>query len=371
MRTTSSVQFYCRNCKQDKQGLSPIEVSININGKRTIFHLPRKSSPKDFTKQIKSKKSELSEYLDLIRTNINNAQTELLKKGIAITAERLKEYIRSGGIKTYTVNDLINEFLSEIKDSSINSETYKKYQVVFARFVKYYGGEKEANTITSGTMTNFYKVLNSENVEATTGGKMTKMKTLLRWAWENGKINTFPMSGIKINKGKPKKEYLSEANVRKLKAKTITIPRLQHVKDLFIFQMSTGLSYADINTITTLLEKDGVFYITGYRTKTKIPYTAVVLQDGVDIWNKYNGQLPILTNQKYNAYLKEIQDICGITHNLTTHLARKTYATNMLNAGIAITTVSKMLGHSNCNITQKHYASVLDDTVISEFKKAM
>ena len=135
--------------------------------------------------------------------------------------------------------------------------------------------------------------------------------------------------------------------------------------------MSTGLSYADIETTTTLYEKDGITYIKGQRTKTKIPYTAVVLQDGVEIWNKYNGQLPILTNQKYNAYLKEIQDICKIDHNLTTHLARKTYATNMLNAGIAITTVSKMLGHSNCNITQKHYASVLDDTVISEFKKVV
>ena len=79
---------------------------------------------------------------------------------------------------------------------------------------------------------------------------------------------------------------------------------------------------------------------------------------------KYDYALPVITNQKYNSYLKEIADICGIKKTLTTHLARHTAATLMLNAGIAIEVVSKILGHSNTKMTQ-HYAKLLDKTVIN------
>lgn len=366
MRTTSSICFYCRKSKADKKGFSPVEVSITINGKREIFNLPRKERPRDFEKM--TKKSDLFDYLESVRTNINNAQTELLKNGIAVTSARLKEYIKTGGIKSYTLSDLVNEFNIYLKGTTVNLETYKKYQIVFERFLEFAGKETEINSITNTVITQFYSVLNKENVEATTGGKMTKIKTLFRYAFDNGKITHFPFNGIKINKGKPKKEYLKESDVKKIKDKKIVIERLEKVRDLFIFQMSTGLSYVDIENTTELLRKGDIYYIKGERTKTKIPYTAVVLKEGVEIWEKYGGVLPVLSNQKYNSYLKEIQDICGITHNLTTHLARKTYATNMLNKGIPITSVSKMLGHSNCNITQKHYASVLDDTVLDDFK---
>lgn len=371
MRTTSSIQFYCRNCKTDKQGFSPIEISLTINQKRTFIHLPRKERPADFLKETSKKKSEINDYLDTVRVKINQVQTELMQRGLAVTAERIKEYMKSGGVKTYTVNDMYNEYMKTFGEGMTHT-TAGKYKLVMGEFIRFIGnGETEINSITPSVISRFYQQQQQQYKDSTSGSKMTKLKTMFKFAWENGKINHLPFSTIRINKGQPKKEYLAESDVVRLKEKTITIPRLQQVKDLFIFQMSTGLSYADIETITTLYEKDGITYIKGQRTKTKIPYTAVVLQDGIEIWNRYNGSLPILSNQKYNAYLKEIQDICGITHNLTTHLARKTYATKMLNAGIAITTVSKMLGHSNCNITQKHYASVYDDTVISEFKKVI
>lgn len=366
MRTTSSICFYCRKSKADKKGFSPIEVSITINGKRAIFNLPRKERPRDFEKMIK--KSDLFDYLESVRTNINIAQTELLRNGIAVTSARLKEYIKTGGIKSYTLSDLVGEFNTYLKGTSVSPETYKKYQIVFERFLDFAGKETEINSITNTVISSFYSILNKENVEATTGGKMTKIKTLFRYAFDNGKISHFPFNGIKINKGKPKKEYLCEGDVRKMMEKKIDIERLEKVRDILIFQMSTGLSYTDIWDVKNILEKDGIHYIKGRRRKTGIEFTAVVLPEGLSIWEKYNGVLPVISNQKLNAYAKELQDICGITQNLTSHLFRKTYATSMLNRGVAITTVSKMLGHSNSNITQRHYASVYDDTVINEVK---
>jgi site-specific recombinase XerD len=81
------------------------------------------------------------------------------------------------------------------------------------------------------------------------------------------------------------------------------------------------------------------------------------------ILKRYNYQLPVLTNQRYNSYLKEIADLCGIEKNLTSHLARHTAATLMLNSGISIDVVAKILGHRNTAMTA-HYAKMLDKTII-------
>jgi len=73
--------------------------------------------------------------------------------------------------------------------------------------------------------------------------------------------------------------------------------------------------------------------------------------------------LPVLSNQKMNAYLKEIADLCNINKNLTFHLARHTFATTVtLSNGVPIESVSKMLGHKSLRTTQ-HYAKILDRKV--------
>ena len=87
---------------------------------------------------------------------------------------------------------------------------------------------------------------------------------------------------------------------------------------------------------------------------------------GVEIFNRYNGCLPIPSNQKLNAYLKEVGDICGINKSLHTHLARKTYATHMNRQGYRVSTISKMLGHSNTSITESTYVMFEDNAVIDE-----
>ena len=105
-------------------------------------------------------------------------------------------------------------------------------------------------------------------------------------------------------------------------------------------------------------------YLKKKRGKTGVTYILPLNDTAISLLRKYDFELPIITNQKYNSYLKEIADICGIKKTLTTHLARHTAATLMLNAGIAIEVVSKILGHSNTKMTQ-HYAKLLDKTVIN------
>lgn len=164
-------------------------------------------------------------------------------------------------------------------------------------------------------------------------------------------------------------------------AKEFTIKRIAQVRDVFVFCCFTGLAFIDVKTLTPKdIETgiDGDPWIRKQRNKSKqwahIPLLPVAKQ----IIEKYKYTpesqrkgvlLPVLSNQKMNAYLKEIADLCGITKNLTTHCARHTFATTVTLANhISMESVSKMLGHSSLNMTQK-YARILDSTIGQEMNQ--
>tara|TARA_R110000765_G_scaffold35028_1_gene78750 strand:- start:780 stop:1322 length:543 start_codon:yes stop_codon:yes gene_type:complete len=154
--------------------------------------------------------------------------------------------------------------------------------------------------------------------------------------------------------------------------KEFEMDRLSQVRDIFIFSCFTGLAYIDVQKLTRkdiLLGADGSKWIKIKRTKTDTPSSIPVLPEAQYILDKYanfpqvdsaNKLLPVASNQKVNAYLKEIAALCRINKTLTFHLARHTFATTVtLSRGVPIETVSKMLGHTNLTTTQ-HYAKVLD-----------
>ena len=117
-------------------------------------------------------------------------------------------------------------------------------------------------------------------------------------------------------------------------------------------------------------EKDRLDIVSGwYKGKAGVFYTAVILEQGVEILKKYHFKLPIIGNHKLNVYLKTIRDICGIDKPIFSHVARHTYATRCLNRGIRLEVVAKLLGHSTTRITQ-HYAKLLQNNILNEVKDA-
>ncbi len=152
----------------------------------------------------------------------------------------------------------------------------------------------------------------------------------------------------------------------------LKIERLDQVRDIFIFCCFTGLAYADVKKLTKndiVIGVDGEKWVKTRRTKTDTRSNIPILPIAETLIKKYKDDpflqdkdlvLPVLSNQKMNAYIKEIADLCGITKNLTFHLARHTFATTVtLTNGVPIESVSKMLGHTNLKTTQ-HYAKILD-----------
>lgn len=144
-------------------------------------------------------------------------------------------------------------------------------------------------------------------------------------------------------------------------------PRLERVRDLFVFHCYTCMSYSDLAKFDSRLIQivDDTKVYSGRRGKTKVRFTVPLLPPALDILAKYNGKLPMISNVKYNAYLKEVATAAGIGKLLTTHWARHTGATLLLNAGVPMEIVSKVCGHSSVKMTEKIYAKMLPKTVVA------
>jgi site-specific recombinase XerD len=174
--------------------------------------------------------------------------------------------------------------------------------------------------------------------------------------------------------------FLVEEEIQTIASKEFATERLNQVRDIFLFSCFTGLAYIDVKKLTKnniTIGIDGEKWIYTNRQKTDTRSNIPLLPMAEEIIAKYKEHpqclnegklLPVLSNQKMNAYLKEMADVCGITKELTFHIARHTFATTVtLTNGVPIESVSKMLGHKNLRTTQ-HYAKILDKKVSDDMK---
>lgn len=361
-------QFYCRESKTNKNGYAYVELSIIINGKRTYISLDRKEIPSNFKKLVESKKNnDLKDYLALMREKINSAITDLLRHNEALTAESLKDYLKNGGVRYYSIENLFNDFL-EVMRPSFEECNYKKYLLVRDEFYAHIDKEKEITAVTNAVIRSFmikeYKTFS----ESTAAGKMAKLKAVMMFGLNNAKMTINPFGNIVISKPKDKIEYLEDEELEVIIKKEFACDRLNQVKDLFIFQAGSGLAYADMASLRPedVQEKEGIYFIKKNRQKTDIEYTAILLPCAIEVLRKYDFCLPVISNQKLNSYLKEIGDCCGLKKSLHSHLARKTYCTHLINSGTRLEVVSKCAGHSNTRITQAIYAHLQTKTILKE-----
>lgn len=200
------------------------------------------------------------------------------------------------------------------------------------------------------------------------------LKALLNRARRMGKIATNPYELLRgqFKRGdKENTEYLTEEEMMRIR--TLPLPKgstLDIARDLFIFQMFTGLAYSDAEAFDFKRYKkvDGTWRYVGQRIKTGVPYVSELLPPAVEVLQKYGGTVPQINNADYNHRLKEIQRLAGIETRLHSHLARHTFATWMLANGAKIENVARMLGHENIVTTQR-YAKVLATSVHEDYGK--
>ena len=159
----------------------------------------------------------------------------------------------------------------------------------------------------------------------------------------------------------------------------LSFPCIESVRDTFVFCCFTGLAFIDVKTLKRSdisTEADGKMWIRKNREKTDELSIIPLLDIPWKIMCKYEKHpavlakgvvLPVMSNQKVNAYLKEIADLAKISKHLTSHIARHTFATMSLNNHVPLETISKMLGHSDIKTTQI-YAKLLDKTISEDME---
>ena len=188
-------------------------------------------------------------------------------------------------------------------------------------------------------------------------------------AIDEGYLRRNPYKWINIDKQKNSKgieRCLTPEEFNRLKSAKMPTESIKRVRDLFVFQTYTCLSYSDLREFDGRMvqEVKGMNVYVGSRKKTNMTFTIPLLSPALDILHKYNGKLPVISNVKYNEYLKVVAQSAGIDKPLSTHWARHTGATLLLNEGIPMQIVSKICGHSSTKITEQVYAKLLDETVV-------
>lgn len=367
-----SITFTCEKSVANRANLNRIRMWVNIDGVRSSVYLDLRVNPEEFKKSIFSKRSNhINRYCSEIRRKVDEYYSDCVVKGLQVQAATLTDFVKNGfEERHYMLYQLFDDFTTIIEKregAEIGHSTYTKYLLAIEQF-KAVVDDKPLKAVNNTDILNYKYYLKNEVKlkDSTLASYLTKAKSIFVYAIRNDRLSVNPFDTIKIKKGEVNIVPLTKEELMTIANKDFGITRLNQVRDLFIFAANTALSYCDLVSVKREdIQTDGdVMYLKKKRGKTGVTYILPLNDTAIGILRKYDYALPVITNQKYNSYLKEIADICGIKKTLTTHLARHTAATLMLNAGIAIEVVSKILGHSNTKMTQ-HYAKLLDKTVIN------
>lgn len=380
MRTTFNINFYCRESKKDRTGLAAVEMGINLNGKRVFINLPLKFKPEEFNRKRRS--AEIEESLTRWRSKVNMVINELMDEGQPLTVYTIRDAVKTGGVKSYTVEDLFNDYLKILRARDMTGGSYRKYELTKELFIEYMkdsdvtkcrNSDRQLISIKDSDISGFYEWMKERYQTNSSASYMAKLKSFFKYGIDSGKIRKNPFTEVKIRRERKQIEYLTDIEIEKIRNTEYSTKALNRIKDVFLVQTYTGLSFIDLEN---LREEDikfngNLYYVSKLRQKTKIRYTAVIIEEGIEILKKYNYRLPIISNQKTNSALKAIAREAGVDKNVYTHLARKTYGHILLKRGVRIEAVAKALGHSEIKTTQRYYAELNEESILKEFEFKM
>lgn len=383
-----NIRFYLRTNHVNKDGTCAIMVRVTVNSERVVFSTKLSADPNKWDAKAnrvygKSKSDrELNRTLDDMSSSIRSHYYELERYEASVTAEKVRNSFLGITARTESLMQLFREYMDEcasLAGISKSKATVQKYDRCYRRvqeFLKAKYNLSDIPLVEIGhkfiTDLECYLRTVSQCNENTTAKFLQTFKMIIIRARNNGYIKGDPFSNYRIRLKRVDRGYLTEEELSAIMGKEFATKRLSQVRDIFIFSCYTGLAYIDIKELTAdniRTSFDGNQWIMTHRHKTETPVNVPLLDIPKQLVTKYRGMtkdgklLPVLSNQKMNAYLKEIATLCGIEKNITFHLARHTFATTItLSQGVPIESVSKMLGHTNIQTTQI-YARITNDKI--------
>lgn len=391
MRNTFAVNFYLKKMDVKSDGTMPVYCRISINTEKIAFSTKQRVNPKIWeqkTGRAKGKTQaayQVNVILDSMRNQINARYDEYLKDGETPSPEMLRNDLLGLNAANDTLLTVFADF-NERHERSIGIEiaqsTFNKYDLTYRRLQeflqeKYKVADFRLKKINLDFIMAFESFLRVDHCMTNNSAeKLIRIfKRIVGIARGNGLIQSDPFTNYRIRVKRTRREFLTMEEVETIMRKRFDCERLRKVKDIFVFCCFTGFAFADVSALTNdniQQLPDGKAWIVRNRQKTGIESAVPLLDVPKAIIAKYAGKqagerlLPVMSNAKYNLYLKEVVAACGITKKVTSHIARHTFATTVtLNQGVSLDCVSKMLGHTNLNTT-RIYAHILNERVSEE-----
>ena len=393
-KSTFNILFVIQRGKAKADGSVPIVARITVNGEMCHFATriyidPDRWQPQESRTQGQTREErKINEALDELRVLIKRRYDEMLRREEVITAAKIKNAITGLDEKAMKLLDLCDRFIEDykglVKAKIYGRKTLTRYELTRNRLAEFMAAQYRIQDIpltdiTSKFASDFDKWLRlTKLLDNTSSMKfLRRLKTIYRMAVNNGWVQMDPLASVKIRMEKVDRGYLTSEELERLRTKRFSAKRLELIRDLFLFSCYTGFGYSDLKLLTSdMLERwpDGNMWINTERIKTHVDVHVRLLDVPLMLIEKYKEQasgdalFPVPSNQKVNEYLKEVAAICGIDKDITSHMARHTFATTVTLAnGVPIETVSKMLGHTNIRTTQI-YARVIDQKVNNDME---
>ena len=378
------ISFLVKTAKERENGTCPLYCRIMV-GKETkeVFlksHLNKNDwdTSKQRVKQKTPEATLLNAMIDQKRLEANHIAADLRMAKRPVTASVIKNWL-SGNCNPITLLELFTKHNSDIKariGNDYSAATHAKYVLTCRKvseflYLKLQLQDIQLHDLKYAFIDDFHNFLKAhQHLGHNSAMKHIKnLKKVVRLGMQRDIIKKNPFDGFKCPVKEVNRVCLTQQELDQIIAKDGLNPRLEVVRDIFIFSAYTGLSYSDVAKLNKSHLQNEFKSILVNRTKTGVPCKIPLLKPALDILQRYQSfadndkkgkLLPVNSNQKMNEYLKEIAVVSGISKNLTFHLARHTFATTVaLENGVSLEVVQSLLGHKNIRTTQL-YAKMTD-----------
>lgn len=397
MRTQVNLLFYLKKRATYKSGPVTIYLRFTIEGQRTEVSTGKNCEPTRWNGQAgratgtKEDVRTLNAYLDMLQAKAQELHNLMTINEDEVTAETLKNRFIGKVEKARTLVAVFedhNAKMESLLGQEFEKSTLQRYKTCLMHtkdFMQwqYNVSDLAVKKINFAFLNDFEYYLRSVR-KCGNNSAIKYIKNLgkvVRICLGNGWLTVDPYLNYKPKQKAVHREVLTKEELQRIYKKKFGVERLDVVRDIFVFCCYTGLAYVDVHKLkrSELVKGiDGNLWIYTHRQKTDTLSRIPVLPIALAIIKSYDKHpqciaedtlLPVMTNQKMNAYLKEIANIAKVKKFLTFHIARHTFATTItLNNGVPIESVAKMMGHTSIKTTQI-YAKVMDHKISSDMQQ--
>lgn len=396
-RKTFRILFLLRKSRTGKNGLAPILARITTNGLKSEIYIQCHVNPAKWNQQKERANGsdrlscQVNACLDNFRATILEIRQELINEGHEGNAIQIKERFTKPKHSSLMFLSELGKYCDKRQTEvgvRITQLTANKYHRILRYLTEYTQKEYNKDDILLSAVN--YEYIDGFNTFLQTVKRCKNngavnllccLKNFMFYCLRNEWITKNPFQNYKLKEEYNRaKDHLIKSEIDILIGKQMPNRRLEAVRDVFVFCCFTALAFTDADHLRRehiSKDNEGNLWVHKPREKTGVMSAIPLLPPAVEILHKYETDdicqekgklLPVPSNQKMNAYLKEIATICNIDKNLTTHTARHSFACLAMELSIPIDIIAKVLGHTNTNMTRR-YAKLSESAIGREVAK--